>query len=97
MIKLLTFTVNRGIMVNVNSNSPNGAEKENTMKYIDTTKTPAVEVETTKRAAEIADALDDIRRERVAYGYGYRDGSATTLTAVRNSLRRMEAAQSATA
>ena len=45
------------------------AEKENTMKYIDTTKTPAVETETTQRAAEIADALDDIRRERAAYGY----------------------------
>lgn len=27
--------------------------------------------ETTKRAAEIADALDDIRRERRAYGLGY--------------------------
>lgn len=32
MINLLTFTVNRGIIVNVKSNSPNGAEKENTMK-----------------------------------------------------------------
>lgn len=33
MISLLTFTVNRGIIVNVKSNSPpNGAEKENTMK-----------------------------------------------------------------
>lgn len=39
------------------------------MKYIDTTKTPAVEVETSKRSAEIADALDDIRRERVRCGY----------------------------
>lgn len=47
------------------------AERENTMKYIDTTRTPAVEVEITKRTAEIADALDDIRRERVAYSYGY--------------------------
>lgn len=33
MINLLTFTVNRGIIVNVKSNSPNGAEKENNMKY----------------------------------------------------------------
>ena len=39
------------------------------MKYIDTTKTPAAETETIERAAEIADALDDIRRERAAYGY----------------------------
>lgn len=45
------------------------AEKENTMKYIDTTKTPAAEIVTTQRAAEIADALDGIRRERAAYGY----------------------------
>lgn len=45
------------------------AEKENIMKYIDTTKTPAVETVTAQRAAEIADALDDIRRERAAYGY----------------------------
>ncbi len=30
---------------------------------------PVAETETTKRAAEIADALDDIRRERAAYGY----------------------------
>ena len=37
------------------------------MKYIDTTKTPAVEVETTKRAAEIACVLDDIRLKREAY------------------------------
>ena len=33
MINLLTFTVNRGIIVIVKSNSPNGAEKENNMKY----------------------------------------------------------------
>ena len=33
MILLLTFTVNRGIIVTVNNSSPNGAEKENTMKY----------------------------------------------------------------
>lgn len=39
------------------------------MKYIDTTKTPAAETAITQRAAEIADALDDIRRERAAYGY----------------------------
>ena len=45
------------------------AEKENIMKYIDTTKTPTAETVTTQRAAEIADALDDIRRERAAYGY----------------------------
>lgn len=45
------------------------AEKENIMKYIDTTKTPAAETVTTQRAEEIADALDDIRRERAAYGY----------------------------
>lgn len=45
------------------------AEKENIMKYIDTTKTPAVETVTTQRTAEIADALDDIRRERAVYGY----------------------------
>lgn len=30
---------------------------------------PAAETETTARAAEIADALDDIRRERAVYGY----------------------------
>lgn len=30
---------------------------------------PAAETETAERAAEIADALDDIRRERAAYGY----------------------------
>lgn len=41
------------------------------MKYIDTTKTPAAETVTTQRAAEIADALDDIRRARRAYGLGY--------------------------
>ena len=69
MILLLTFTVNRGIIVNVKSNSPERAEKEYTMKYIDTTKTPAAEVEISKRSAEIADALDDIRRERVRCGY----------------------------
>lgn len=45
------------------------AKKENTMKYIDTTKTPAAETVTAQRAAEIADALDDIRRERAVYGY----------------------------
>lgn len=39
------------------------------MKYIDTTKTPAVEVETTKKAAEITDALNDIHRKRAVYGY----------------------------
>lgn len=39
------------------------------MKYIDTTKTPAVEIVTARRTAEIADALDDIRRERAVYGY----------------------------
>lgn len=39
------------------------------MKYINTTKTPAAETVTVQRAAEIADALDDIRRERAAYGY----------------------------
>lgn len=67
MINLLTFTVNRAIIVTVKSNSPNGAEKEYTIKYIDTTKTPAVEVETTKRAAEIAYALDGIQLKREAY------------------------------
>lgn len=44
-------------------------KKENTMKYIDTTKTPAVETATTQRTAEIADTLDDIRRARLTYGY----------------------------
>ena len=39
------------------------------MKYIDTTKTPAAETETTERAAKIADALDDIRDARLACGY----------------------------
>lgn len=63
------------------------AEKENTMKYIDTTKTPAVEVETTKRSAEIADALDDIRRERVAYGYGYRTKQRVTARCIREAER----------
>ena len=39
------------------------------MKYIDTTKTPTTETETTQRAAEIADALDDIRYARRAYDH----------------------------
>lgn len=39
------------------------------MKYIDTTKTPAAETETTQRTAEIAATLDDLRRARLAYGY----------------------------
>lgn len=34
------------------------------MKYIDTTKTPSVEVETTERAAEIADLAREINRLR---------------------------------
>lgn len=61
------------------------AEKENTMKYIDTTKTPAVEVETTERVAEIADALHDIRRERVAYGYSYRTKQRVTARCIREA------------
>lgn len=87
MIKLLTFTFNHAIIVSVKNNSPNGAEKENTMKYIDTTKTPAAEGETTKRAAEITDALDDIRRERVAYGYGYRTKQRVTARCLREAER----------
>lgn len=39
------------------------------MKYINTTKTPAAGTVTVQRAAEIADALDDIRRARAVYGY----------------------------
>lgn len=39
------------------------------MKYIDTTQTPAAEAETAERAAEIADALDYIRHEHMAYGF----------------------------
>lgn len=61
------------------------AEKENNMKYIDTTKTPAAEVEISKRSAEIADALDDIRRERVAYGYGYRTKQRVTARCIREA------------
>lgn len=37
MINLLTFTVNRAIIVTVKSNSPNGAEKENTMNTYEIT------------------------------------------------------------
>lgn len=55
------------------------------MKYIDTTKTPAVEVETTERVAEIADALHDIRRERVAYGYSYRTKQRVTARCIREA------------
>lgn len=85
MINLLTFTFNRAIIVNVKNNSPERAEKENTTKYIDTTKTPPAEVEISKRSAEIADALDDIRRERVAYGYGYRTKQRVTARCIREA------------
>lgn len=54
----------------------------------ETTETaPAVEAETTKRAAEIADALDDIRRERVAYSYGYRAKQRVTARCLREAER----------
>lgn len=43
------------------------------------------ETETAERAAEIADALDDIRRERVAYGYGYRTKQRVTARCIREA------------
>lgn len=52
---------------------------------------PAAEPETetaaepAERAAEIADALDDIRRERVAYGYGYRTKQRVTARCIREA------------
>lgn len=61
------------------------AEKENTMKYIDTAKTPAVEIVTTRRTAEIADALDDIRRARLAYSYGYSAKRRVTARCIREA------------
>lgn len=142
MINLLTITVNRGIIVNVKSNSPNGAEKENNMKTYEITYSngngvysanlviaesaeqatayytaeghevigctetmsrpkpgqpvvtvpegwtaPAAEpeTETAERAAEIADALHDIRRERVAYGYSYRTKQRVTARCIREA------------
>lgn len=45
------------------------------------------ETETTKRAAEIADALDDIRRERVAYSYGYRAKQRVAARCIREAER----------
>ena len=57
------------------------------MKYIDTTKTPAVEIVTTRRTAEIADALDDIRRARRAYGLGYLAKRRVTAHFVREAER----------
>lgn len=66
---------------------PERAEKENTMKYIDTTKTPAVEIVTTQRAAEIADALDDIRRARRAYDLGYLAKRRVTARCIREAER----------
>lgn len=44
-------------------------------------------VETAERAAEIADALDDIRRERVAYSYGYRAKQRVTARCLREAER----------
>lgn len=43
--------------------------------------------ETAERAAEIADALDDIRRERVAYSYGYRAKQRVTARCLREAER----------
>lgn len=57
------------------------------MKYIDTTKTPAVETVTTQRTAEIADALDDIRRARLAYDYGYTAKRRVTARCIREAER----------
>lgn len=57
------------------------------MKYIDTTKTPTVEVETAERTAEIADALDDIRRARLAYDYGYIAKQRVTARCLREAER----------
>ena len=48
---------------------------------------PAAETETAERAAEIADALDDIRRERVAYNYGYRAKQRVTARCLREAER----------
>lgn len=45
------------------------------------------ETETAERAAEIADALDDIRRERVAYSYGYRAKQRVTARCLREAER----------
>lgn len=57
------------------------------MKYIDTTKTPAAEIVTTQRAAEIADALDDIRRARRAYDFGYLAKRRVTARCIREAER----------
>lgn len=57
------------------------------MKYIDTTKTPAAETATTQRAAETADALDDIRRARLAYNYGYLAKRRVTARCIREAER----------
>lgn len=48
---------------------------------------PETETETAERAAEIADALDDIRRERVAYSYGYRAKQRVTARCLREAER----------
>lgn len=45
------------------------------------------ETETTKKAAEIADALDDIRRARLAYGYGYTAKRRVTARCIREAER----------
>ena len=43
------------------------------------------ETETAERAAEIADALHDIRRERVAYDYSYRTKQRVTARCIREA------------
>lgn len=55
------------------------------MKYINATKVPAAETVTTQRAAEIADALDDIRRARLAYGCGYLAKRRVTARCIREA------------
>lgn len=63
------------------------AAEANTETTETTETAPAAEPETTERAAEIADALDDIRRERVAYSYGYRAKQCVTARCLREAER----------
>lgn len=63
------------------------AETETTETTEATETAPAAETETAERAAEIADALDDIRRERVAYSYGYRAKQRVTARCLREAER----------
>lgn len=48
---------------------------------------PETETETAERAAEIADALDDIRRARLTYDYGYTAKRRVTARCIREAER----------